>query len=412
MSSRRLAVAGAAVLVAGLLAAAGMPFLGRGSDYQVTFVFPHATNLFAGSRAQIDGFTAGGVDALEVRDGKALVRVSIDPEHAPLRAGTTARIDYQSFPGERIVAITPGPDTNAPLPDGAMITGNTARVELDQILTALDPETRAALRDLVPQLDATLAGHEEDLGATLEAAGPAIAALTDVLQAVGEDGPALHRLLASVRELSERLVTRKDAVRQTIDGFDRNLTATVGRTEELAQGLDQLPATLQAADRVLGKVPATAAAALPLLRDLLPAAQAMPAAAADLRPFLAELRPALADLRPALLSLAAVLDETPALLDKAHAVVPSTTAVISSLLPAIDFLRPYTPELAGLIANLSSAAANYDANGHFLRVWTTGGTASLIGVAPDLGLIDQVPNRRPGELEGQPIADATGSPLR
>jgi phospholipid/cholesterol/gamma-HCH transport system substrate-binding protein len=193
----------------------------------VTFVFPHATNLFAGSRAQIEGFPAGQVKGLEVRDGKALVRVAVDDDHAPLRAGTTARIDYQSLPGERTVAISPGPEDNAALPDGAMITGNTPRVELDQILTALDPETRAALRHLIPELDATLAGHEEDLGATLEAAGPAVDALADVLVAIGEDGPALHRLLGSVREMSERLVARKDAVRQMIDGFDRNLAQAV-----------------------------------------------------------------------------------------------------------------------------------------------------------------------------------------
>ncbi|MGH9037679.1 MAG: MlaD family protein, partial [Acidimicrobiia bacterium] len=207
--------------------------------------------------------------------------------------------------------------------------------------------------------------------------------------------------------------------RQTIDGFDRNLAATARRSEELAQGLDDLPATLRVADKVLGRVPGTAAVALPLLRDLLPAAQALPAVAADLRPFLAELRPTLVDLRPALASLVAVLDETHnladenrRLLDKAHAVVPPTTAVLSSLLPAIDFLRPYTPELAGLIANLASASANYDANGHFLRVWTTAGTSTLIGAPALSPLVDQIPDRRPGELEGQPITDATGSPVR
>ncbi|MGH9041373.1 MAG: MlaD family protein [Acidimicrobiia bacterium] len=412
MGQRRLAIVGAAVLAAGLLTAAGMAWLGGGGGYHVTFVFPHATNLVAGSRVQIDGFSAGGVQELEVRDGKALVSVSIDDRHVPLPAGTTARIDYQSLPGERIVAITPGPDSNAPLPDGAMITGNTARVDLDQILTALDPDTRAALRRLLPELDATLAGHEDELGATLEASGPALHALTDVLAAIGEDGPALHRLLGSVRDMSERLVARKDAVRQTIDGFDRNVNAIAGHSEQLAQGLDGLPGTLAAADRVLGQVPATAAAALPLLRDLLPAAEALPATARDLRPFLAELRPALADLRPVLSSLAAVLDETPALLDTVHDVVPPFTGVLSSLLPAIDLLRPYTPELAGVLANLASASANFDANGHFLRVWTTGGTSTLVG-APDLSpLVDPMPDRRPGELEGQPVTDATGSRLR
>jgi phospholipid/cholesterol/gamma-HCH transport system substrate-binding protein len=407
----RLVSLGAALVLAVALVGGGLRLAGVGSGggYRATFVFPHATNLFSGSRAQIDGFNVGRVDGLEVRDGKALVKVRLDDRHAPLREGTTARIDYQSLPGERIVQITPGPKSNAALPDGAMITATTPRVELDQILAALDPDTRAALRRIIPGLEEALAGREEDLGRTLESAGPALHAATDVLEAIGSDGPALETLLTSVRDLAERLVARRDSVRGIIDGFDRNLAQTAQRSEELAAGLDELPATLRTADSVLGRVPPAAAASLPLLRDLLPAVEALPAAAADLRPFLAELRPTLAELRPALVSLAAVLGETPSLLDKAHAVVPPVTGVLSSLLPVLDYLRPYTPELAGLIANLNSASANYDANGHFLRVYVSGGllTAGVLNPA-----IRQNPDRRPGELEGQPLTDAAGSSVR
>lgn len=415
MTSRRLVTAGAAVLVAvavigGVLKLAGF---GGGGRYHATFVFPHATNLFGGSRVQIDGFNVGLVDGLQVRDGKALVKVTIDGKHAPLRDGTTARIDYQSLPGERIVQITPGPETNAALPDGAMITATTPRIELDQILSALDPPTRAAVRRLVPGLDQALAGHEEDLGQTLEAAGPALRAATAVLDAIGSDGPALETLLTSVRDLAERLVARRDSVRGIIDGFDRNLAQTAKRSEDLAAGLDELPSTLQAAESALARIPPAAAASLPLLRELLPAVQALPAAAADLRPFLAELQPTLADLRPALVSLAAVLDETPGLLDKAQAVLPPVTGVLSSLLPVLDYLRPYTPEVAGLIANLNSASANYDANGHFLRVYVSSGSLLLGSVTGQLNpAITGHPDRRPGELEGQPLTDAAGSSVR
>ena len=58
------------------------------------------------------------------------------------------------------------------LPDGAMITATTPRIELDQVLSAFDPETRAELRRIIPGIDQALAGNEEDLGATLQAAGP------------------------------------------------------------------------------------------------------------------------------------------------------------------------------------------------------------------------------------------------
>ena len=411
----RLVALGASVVVAvavvgGVLNVVGVGASGR---YQATFVFPHATNLFAGSRVQIDGFNIGSVEGLEVRDGKALVKVSIGEKHAPLREGTTARIDWQSLPGERLVQILPGPETNAALPDGAIVTATTPRIELDQILSALDPQTRAALRRIVPNLDQALAGHEQDLGATLEAAGPALHAATDVLEAIGSDGPALETLLTSVRDLAERLVARRDSVRGIIDGFDRNLARTATRSEELAAGLEELPATLRSADSVLGRVPSAAAAALPLLRDLLPAVEALPAAASDLRPFLAELRPALGELRPALGSLAAVLDETPALLDTAHTVVPPLTGVLSSLLPVLEYLRPYTPEVAGLLSNLASASANYDANGHFLRIYVSSGSLLLGSVTGQLNPgITANPDRVPGELEGQPLTDAAGSSVR
>ena len=413
MAGRRLGIIGAAVVVAVFVAAAGVRAFGGGGGYEATFVFPHATNLFAGSRVQVDGFNVGKVAGLDVRDGKALVKVTLDDRHAPLHEGTTARIDYQSLPGERIVQISPGPKDNAALPDGAMITATTPRVELDQILNALDPDTRAELRRVIPGLDAALAGHEDDLGATLETAGPALHAATDVLDAIGSDGPALRTLLTSVRDLAERLVARRDSLRGVIDGFDRNLEQTSKRADDLAAGLDELPATLRATDSVLGKVPPAAAAALPLLRDLKPAVEALPQAAADLRPFLAELRPTLADLGPTLASLAGVLTETPSLLDRAHAVLPPVTGVLSSLLPVLDYLRPYTPELAGALANLNSATANYDANGHFLRIYVSSG--SLLGgsvtgqVNP---AITKNPSRPPGELEGQPLTDASGSVVR
>ena len=415
-SPRRLMTAGAAGVVAVVVLAAGVRLLDGNGGYQATFVFPHATNLFAGSRVQIDGFNAGKVDGLDVRDGRALVKVTVDDRHAPLRDGTTARIDYQSLPGERIVQIQPGPETNAALPDGAMITATTPRVELDQILTAFDPDTRTALRRVIPGLEEALAGHEDDVGETLRAAGPALHAAIDVLEAIGGDGPALQTLLTSVRDLAERLVARRDSVRGIIDGFDRNLAQTARRSEELAAGLDELPATIRAADSVLGKVPPAAAAALPLLRDLLPAVEALPAAATDLRPFLAELRPALAELRPALRSLAAVLAETPSLLEKAHAVVPPVTGVLSSLLPVLDHLRPYTPEVAGFLSNLASASANYDANGHFLRIYVSSGSLLLGSTTGPLNpAITKNPDRPPGELEGQPQPiprDAAGSPVR
>jgi phospholipid/cholesterol/gamma-HCH transport system substrate-binding protein len=407
-----LARIGGVVVVAGFLLAAGLARFGGGGGYQATFVFPDAANLITGSRVQVDGFSAGRVTDLSARDGRALVQVTLDGDHAPLRAGTTARIAYRSLLGERVVEITPAPAGNAAIPDGGMITDVAPRVELDQLIDTMDPETRAAVSRLLPALDRTLAGHEDDVGATLEATGPAVDALTDVLRAVGEDGPALRQLLTAVRALSERLVARREAVRDTVDGFERNMTAMARQDEALRAALDDLPATLRQADAALARVPGAARAAVPLLGDLRSATEAMPEAARDLRPFLAELGPTLDELQPTVVSLGGLLTETPGLLDHVHTAVPGASTAVAALLPALDFLRPYTPEIAGLFANFGSAAANYDANGQYVRVFVSGGSAS--GVGSPLGPSPSVrsnPQRAPGELEGQPV-DAAGSRVR
>jgi phospholipid/cholesterol/gamma-HCH transport system substrate-binding protein len=36
--------------------------------------------------------------------------------------------------------------------------------------------------------------------------------------------------------------------------------------------------------------------------------------------------------------------------------------------PILDFLRPYTPELTSWISHFGQISANYDANGHYVRV--------------------------------------------
>ena len=412
--ARQVAAVGVMVILAGLLLARVLPTFGGGAGYRVTFVFPDAANLITGSHAQIDGFAAGRVSRLSARDGRALVEVTLDGDRAPLRAGTKARIAYRSLLGERVVEIMPGPKGNAAIPDGGIVTDVAPRVELDQVIDTMDPETRAAVSRLLPALDRTLAGHEEDVGATLEASGPAVEALADVLRAVGEDGPALRRLLTTVRALSERLVARQEAVRGTIDGFERNMTAMARQDEALRAALDDLPATLHQASAALARVPAASRAAVPLLGDLQSAAEAMPEAARDLRPFLSELAPTLQALPPTVASLGDLLVETPGLLDHVHEAVPPTTTAVAALLPAIDFLRPYTPEIAGVLANFGSAAANYDANGHYLRVFVSAGSASGVGSPlPPTPMLRSNPHRSPGELEGQsqPV-DAAGSRVR
>ena len=408
----------AGVFVTGA-ALSGLLYGGR-NDYEMTVVFPDAANLVRGGRVQIGGLTAGTIEGLKVEDGKALVRISVQGEHAPMHAGTKARIDYQALLGERIVALLPGPESNPELPDGAILEGGAARIDFDQFLRTFDPETQERIRRAVPNLEAVLGGREAQVGETLDALPPATEAVAQLLAAVGEDGPALRQLLTSLRELSSRLVDRRRDIAGVVDGLEKFMTAGARRDEALAAGLDALPSTLQAASGALDRLPGATAAAVPLLQDLRPVADLLGPVAAQLAPALAELRPTLAAFRPALTQLAGLLDVTPDLLATAGGFLPDANRSLTAFLPTVDFLRPYSPEIAGAVANFASAAANYDRNGHYIRVIGTGSSSSF-NRQPSRMLPSQRsnPERKPGELEGQPwpegtagAVDANGSPIR
>lgn len=407
------------LLVLGAGGAAAADLLSPGFDYELTVVMPTAPNLVPGGKVEVDGADAGRVSKLESRDGQALVTVGIRDDFAPLPTGTTARIEWKALLGERILVIEPGPAENPDLPDRGRVESSNQRVELDQVLAALDEPTRAKLQSMSARAASTLKGSEGDLNATLRTAAPALRALGEIADAVGRDGEALKSLVTRLRDVTQVTTARRDDVRSAVADLTALAERTAGERGALDRTLAQLPATLDQAAWTLERVPGTVDAADPLVREAAPLAADVRGAAAELRPLLQDLRPTLQNLRPALAGASAVLQDAPGLLDASHAVLPGLTDVVQGALPAVDFLRPYTPELAGWLSNWGSAAANYDVYGNYARIWVQAGGASLnespgiLGPALGAGgFVRTNPQRKPGELEGQTWTDANGSGMR
>ncbi|HVV11261.1 MlaD family protein [Amycolatopsis sp.] len=384
------------------------------SGYDLQLVMPNAANLLDGSRVEIDGTTVGHVTGLDTRDGNALVTVSVDGAHAPLHAGSTAQVQWRSLLGERVIELTPGPAANAPIPSGAMLPAGGEQVELDQVLAALDPQTRSHLNSVVQQLDQSLKTHPADLKATLATAGPAVDELGAVLRAVGQDGPAIQNLITGLRRLMDPVAQHQQQVRQVVQNLTAATDALAAEQAQLQQALGALPSTLDTARQAMDRVPAAVDAATPLLQDARPATQQLSSLAQNLSPLLIDLRPTIADLRPALRSATTLLQNTPALLDSAHGVLPGVSQAASQLIPALTFLRPYTPDVMGWLSNWSAAFANYDAQGHYFH--------GVVQVSPSI--FDDNPGANaglkggpnstpaPGMAAGTPWMDANGSAPR
>jgi phospholipid/cholesterol/gamma-HCH transport system substrate-binding protein len=423
-----------------------------GGGYAVTIVFPEATDLHTGSLVEVQGFTVGKIAKLGLNNGQAMVTVSVGGAYDPLHAGSTAKIDYKALIGERYVEIIPGPASNPKIPNGGVITGGEDRVELQDVLNALNPETRKRLADLIPQLAVTL-GSPANVSNTLTAAAPTVTDLAQLLDAVGSNGAALHQLVATMADLSTRLVNQQSSLVATVSGLTQANTAVAAQDNQLTTGLQGLPETLTQATSVLTKLPTTTRDVVPLLDDLAPGAAALPAFSADLDPVLSQLSPTLTQLQPSLSSLTTLLHYTPGLATTANATVPGVTQALSTLTApqqvtvptdangsstttittsVLDWLRPYTPELASFQTNWADWLASYNPSGHFGPITGIFGAGALVGDVPTTNgysspatSLDGVPLPPsatngppfPGTVAGQPCqscydaTDAAGNPV-
>ncbi len=281
------------------------------------------------------------------------------------------------------------------------------------MLDALDAPTRAHLVGVIQELTATVNGHENDINATIQTAGPALQALGEVLRQLGTDSPAIEQLVTQMGGMMSTLSARNEAVSAIVQQLATLTSLTVKQRAALNAVLQKLPGTLSTATNTLNDVPSAVANALPLVGKLKQAADQLPAVAKNLNPVLRGLTPLTSQLGPTLTAATQLLDYTPGLLDAATATLPSITSVLSGIEPALAFLRPYTPEAIGFLTNWGSASANYDANGHYARIYAQAGAGNLNanpGVVPPGYTSD--PSPLPGALVNQPWTDAFGSGMR
>lgn len=402
--------AGALVLLAGTFG-----LFRSGGDYHARVVLDSAANVVQGGPVLVNGFKAGRVDDIGVEDGKAVVEFSLGKDFAPLHDGAKVEVAWKAVLSERQLDVTDGPRKNTEIPDGGTVPGTMPKpTELDDVLNALDPPTRAKLTGVVQRLEKTLAGNESDANATLKAAGPAILELGQVLDALGTDGPAIRNLVMRTSEMLEVVGQRDTNVERIVSELSRLTSRLAHQKQALSATMQRLPATLDQATETLNQVPGAVDQAEPLLDDLAPATAALRPVARDLRPVLQDLRPAAADLRPVLGQLQTLLGITPGLLDDAHGLLPLLENTLSQSAEPLAFMRPYTPDMTGLISTWGSAFSDYDSNGNYARIHFQEGPTSVNemppGVVPPGITYDPYP--KPGAAVKQPWTDAEGSTIR
>jgi phospholipid/cholesterol/gamma-HCH transport system substrate-binding protein len=277
MTGRTVRTAVGLTAVLGVATACGpgyqdLPLPGRGVDgpmYTISAPFEDALNLTQGARVKMGGLPVGRVTELRAEGFHAVASMEIE-DSVELRAGTTARLRYDTPLGEIFVELTPA-STGKALEDGGALAATktstapsvedtlaqasllvngggltqiqTINEELNDVLDGRETSVRSVMHRanaFLAQANAAsgdLDGLLRDLNATSamlvkrkEVFGEAIRSLGPMAEVLRRETPTLTKLLAR----SNQVVTRTNGV------LDRTDTELVQILRQLGPILDEI----------------------------------------------------------------------------------------------------------------------------------------------------------------------------
>jgi phospholipid/cholesterol/gamma-HCH transport system substrate-binding protein len=372
-ASRLLVCAAIAAVVIALAAI----FLGTGSrEYHV--IMQNAGQLVPGDLVRIGGVQAGSVKGLELTpDGQADVTISLQHGWGRLHAGTTVTVRASGIATVtgRYVDISPGPSFRPALPDGGAIDIDHTQsiVDIDQLLNAFDPRTRTSLARVLKGFSTWYAGRESQANVSARYFPPALQSATHLFDELNQDSATLGQFLTETGTALHALSRRRGELTALVTNTRQTAHALASDNQSLSAALRNVPPALHAGSNAF-------AALRPALTDLDALLRASDPASRKLAPFLRDLQPVISRAVPAfhdfrmvfdrpgraddLLDALRTLPSLGRLTDKAF---PQAEQTLGDSTPVLSFIRPYTPDLVGFVRSFGSAAATYDANGHYAR---------------------------------------------
>ncbi len=405
-----------------------------------SFATAQAVTPGQGQSVRVSGVQIGLVGKVTLKDGEGVVQMNIDPKYKHLiHTNWTALLRPRTGLDDMFIELSPGPGRAPVAPSGYTIpVSNTMPVvNLDEILSSLDADSREYLDLLVNGAGQGLGNHGGDqLAQVMERFEPTHRDLARLNGAVAQRGTNLQRLVNSLRRLNDALAAKQGQIVSLVDSSEKVFRAFASEDQNVSRAIADLPGTLRQTTATLAKVQAFANILGPAAKNLLPAAAAIPAANQavtalavpgapivqnQIRPFVVASRPLVRDLKPAAENLAdPTTVQTPNGPVKLGAATPNLSNVFN-VLNHFGNMLGYNPGdtehgylwwLAWLDHNARTLFSVQDANGDFRPLFLQASCATLAQLANASPLQEVVMNLTPiltnaGLCPTQAAADAS-----
>jgi phospholipid/cholesterol/gamma-HCH transport system substrate-binding protein len=433
------------LLVAWFGFAKDVPFT---KPFQLKATFANAEDIAPGSPVRIAGVEVGKVSKLEAAgaDSNAtVVTMKLKDGALPIHRDAHLKIRPRIFlEGNFFVDVQPGSPGSGDLDNGDTVpmTQTASSVQIDQVLGALQADSRRDLQKLLQGYGDALAGEpkpgeDADQGASTkgETAGQSLndslkysagslrgTALTnDAL--LGTELHDLSKLIAGGQKVSTALASREATLQDLVTNLSVTMGAFASEQGNLSETVRRLPRVIEAARPALDNLNAAFPPMRAFASEVLPGVRETPATIDAAFPWVAQTRRLLSkdelqglvdDLQPGTKDLATFVDGTVRFLPQLDRV---DRCALNNLLPVGDTVIQDGPFTTGIenykeffqsFVALSGESQNFDGNGQYTRFQPGGGdqtvstgqlpgTGTLFGnaTAAPLGTRPAMPSRRP-----------------
>ena len=291
-----------------------------------------------GQTIDVAGVKVGDVQSVELKNGVADVTFGIEPKYLPIYKNATILLRPRTGLQDMFFDMDPGTKSAGEVQDGGTIPiSNTAPdVNLDEILSSLDSDTRAYLRVLLDSGGQALNGQSRNLGRLLGGVGPINRDLKRLTSLVAERRQNLAELIHNLSVLTQDVGRHSGDVSTLVRASNSALGAIATQSPDLKRTVSELPSVLQQTQTAL-----TAAT---------PFAHALGTSLNSLRPFARDLP----NLNSSLTDLAH--KATPAIRDQIRPLVRQARPDIPPLRSAANRLSPAAPKLTSTVHELNRLA--------------------------------------------------------
>lgn len=276
---------------------AWVPFIGREHfTLKGEFQTAQAVTPGQGQEVTIAGAKVGEIASVDLKNGRAIVTMNLTPKYARyIYRDATMLLRPKTQLKDETVEVSPGNPSTGRVPNGYTVPIDQTAPDgnLDELLAALDTDTRTYLQALLAAAGQGLYGNGENLSATFKRFAP----IGQEIAAIGREVDKRNKEVASSIHnfglLMEALGNKDSQLAALVDSSNAVFATFAQQDHEVQETLHELPAALKATNKGLAKASTAFHEVGPTLKALQPFASDLAPAERATKPFFRQTTPIL-----------------------------------------------------------------------------------------------------------------------